>query len=184
MCVLPDLNSFVVGTTERDLIFYDINSHIYTGSIIINHFPASLTTLDYRMDFKKTHQSCIFCGDSLGNLFILQARNSSKPMFHISDLTDEIKTGSIRTYSFPRMVNDEYSTVSIIRFCHLHDDWIVQIKWIDDLDLFVSCTLTSKRSLFIGDMNKKTEKYAAIKKGFGVLDYCQVRMKNIGECRE
>ena len=178
MCVLPDLNSFIVATTERDLIFYDINSHIYTGSIIINHFPASLTALDYRMDLKHTHQSSIFCGDSYGNLFILQSRDSSKPMFHSSDLTDEIKTGSIRAYSFPRMVNEEYSTVSVIRFCRLHDDGIVQIKWIDDLDLFVSCTLTSKRSLFIGDLNKKTEKYAAIKKGFAVLDYCKVRAKD------
>lgn len=174
MCVLPDLNSFIVATSERDLIFYDINSHVYAGSIVIHHFPASLTTLDYRMDLKNSHQSSIFCGDSLGNLFVLQGKDASKSMFHISDLAQEIQTGSIRTYSFPRMVNQEYSTVSVICFCHLHDDWIAQIKWIDDLDLFVSCTVTSKRSLFIGDINRKTEKYAAVKKGFGVLDYCKV----------
>jgi hypothetical protein len=174
MCVLPDMNYFVIATTERDLIFYDINSHTYTGSIIIDHFPASLTTIDYRMDIKNSFQSAIFCGDSLGNLFILQAKDHYKPMFHISDFSHQIKTGSIRTYSFLRMINNEYSTVSVISFCHLHYDWIVQIKWINDLDLFVSCALTSKRSLFIGDLNKKTEKYAVVKKGFGVFDYCKV----------
>jgi hypothetical protein len=174
MCVLPDLNSFAVATTERDLIFYDLNSHVYSGSIVIQHFPANLTTLDYRMDLKNAHQSSIFCGDALGNLFVVQGRDSSKGMFHISDLAEEIKTGSIRTYSFPRMVNEEYSTVSVMCFCHLHEDWIAHIKWIDDLDLFVSCTHTSKRSLFIGDLSRKTEKYAAVKKGFGVLDYCKV----------
>jgi hypothetical protein len=174
MCVLPDMNYFVIATTERDLIFYDINSHTYTGSITINHFPASLTTIDYRMDIKNSFQSAIFCGDSLGNLFIFQSKDHHKPMFHISDFSHQIKTGSIRTYSFLRMINNEYSTVSVISFCHLHYDWIVQIKWINDLDLFVSCALTSKRSLFIGDLNKKTEKYAVVKKGFGVLDYCKV----------
>ena len=95
-------------------------------------------------------------------------------MFHISDLTHNIKTGSIRNYSFPRILNNEYLTVSVIHFNNLHYDWIVQIKWIDDLDLIVSCALTSKNSLFIGDLNKKTEKYAGVKKGFGVFDYCKV----------
>jgi hypothetical protein len=175
MCILPDMNYFVIATTERDLIFYDINSHTYTGSIIINHFPASLTTINYRMNMKNSSQSAIFCGDSLGNLFIFQANDQYKPMFHISDLTYYIKTGSIRYYSFPRIINNEYLTVSVIRFCHLHNDWIVQIKWINDLDLFVSCALTSKKSLYIGDLNKKTEKYAEVKKGFGVFDYCKVR---------
>jgi WD40 repeat protein len=173
MCVLPDMNYFVVGTTERDLIFYDINSHTYTGSIIINHFPANLTTIDYRMDMKNSSQSAIFCGDSLGNLFIFQTKDQYKPMFHISDLTYNKKTESIRNYSFLRIINNEYLTVSIISFYNLHYDWIVQIKWINDLNLFVSCALTSKKSLYIGDLNKKTEKYAAIKKGFSVFDYCK-----------
>ncbi len=87
MCVLPDMNYLAIGTTERDLIFYDINSHTYIGSILINHFPASLTTIDYRMNIKNSFQSAIFCGDSLGNLFIFQAKDSYKPMFHISDIT-------------------------------------------------------------------------------------------------
>lgn len=174
MCVLPDMNYFLVATTERDLIFYDLNSHAYTGSIIITNFPASLTTLDYRMNLKNSFQSAIFCGDSLGNLFVFQAKDSHRPMFHLSDVNYQLKTDSIRTYIFPRIINQEYATVSVLTFCHLHDDWIVQIKWIDDLDLFVSCALTSKKSLFIGDLNKKTDKYAEIKKGFAVLDYCQV----------
>ncbi|UJR21713.1 hypothetical protein I4U23_024790 [Adineta vaga] len=172
MCVLPDMNSFVIATTERDLIFYDINSHLYTGSILINYFPASLTTISYRMNIKDSFQSAIFCGDSLGNLFIFQAKDPHRPMFHISDTTHQMQTGSIRSYSFPHIVNDEYSTVSVRSFCNLHDDWIVQVKWISDLDLFVSCTLTSKNSLYIGDLYKKTEKYATVKKGFGVFDYC------------
>jgi hypothetical protein len=96
-------------------------------------------------------------------------------MFHLSDLTQHIQTGTIRNYSFPRILNHEYLTVSIICFYNLHDDWIVQIKWIDDLDLFVSCALTSKNSLYIGDLNKKTEKYAGVKKGFAAVDYCKVR---------
>ncbi len=170
MCVLPDMNYLAIGTTERDLIFYDINSHTYIGSILINHFPASLTTIDYRMNIKNSFQSAIFCGDSLGNLFIFQAKDSYKPMFHISDIT---KAGSIRIYSFLKIINNEYLTVSVISFYHLHYDWIVQIKWINDLDLFVSCALTSKKSLFIGDLNKKTERYAIANKGFGVLDYCK-----------
>ncbi|CAF1193148.1 unnamed protein product [Rotaria sordida] len=172
-CVLPDMNYFAIATTERDLIFYDINSHTYTGSITINQFPASLTTIDYRMNIKNSSQSTIFCGDSLGNLFIFQAKDPYKPMFHISDITHYMKTGSIRNYSFPRIINNEYLTVSIIRFCNLHNDWIVQVKWIDDLDLFISCALTSTRSLYIGDLNKKMGKYAVAKKGFTVFDYCK-----------
>ncbi|CAF4761371.1 unnamed protein product [Rotaria sp. Silwood1] len=171
--VLPDMNYFAIATTERDLIFYDINSHTYTGSIIINHFPASLTTIDYRMNIKNSSQSAIFCGDSLGNLFIFQAKDPYRPMFHISDLTHYMKTDSRRNYSFPRIVNNEYLTVSVISFCNLHNDWIVQVKWIDDLDFFISCALTSTRSLYIGDLNKKMEKYAVTKKGFAVFDYCK-----------
>ncbi|CAF3718733.1 unnamed protein product [Rotaria sp. Silwood1] len=165
------MNYFAIATTERDLIFYDINSHTYTGSIIINHFPASLTTIDYRMNIKNSSQSAIFCGDSLGNLFIFQAKDPYRPMFHISDLTHYMKTDSRRNYSFPRIVNNEYLTVSVISFCNLHNDWIVQVKWIDDLDFFISCALTSTRSLYIGDLNKKMEKYAVTKKGFAVFDY-------------
>ncbi|CAF2946393.1 unnamed protein product [Rotaria sp. Silwood2] len=85
-CVLPDVNYFAIATTERDLIFYDINAHTYTGSIIINHLSAGLTTIDYRMNIKNSSQSAIFCGDSLGNLFIFQAKDPFRPMFHISDL--------------------------------------------------------------------------------------------------
>ncbi|CAF0817430.1 unnamed protein product [Adineta ricciae] len=172
MCVLPDMNYFVVATTERNLIFYDINSHLYTGSITMNHFPASLTTISYRMNIKDSFQSALFCGDSLGNLFVFQAKDQRKPMFHISDRTYQMQTGSMRYFSFPRVVNNEYLTVSVINFCNLHYDWIVQVKWISDLDLFVSCALTSRRSLYIGDLHKKTEKYAMAKKGFGVFDYC------------
>ncbi|CAF3722601.1 unnamed protein product, partial [Rotaria sp. Silwood1] len=84
-----------------------------------------------------------------------------------------MKTDSRRNYSFPRIVNNEYLTVSVISFCNLHNDWIVQIKWIDDLDFFVSCALTSTRNLYIGDLNKKMEKYAVTKKGFAVFDYCK-----------
>ncbi|CAF4900078.1 unnamed protein product [Rotaria sp. Silwood1] len=167
------MNYFAIATTERDLIFYDINSHTYTGSIIINHFPASLTTIDYRMNIKNSSQSAIFCGDSLGNLFIFQAKDPYRPMFHISDLIHYMKTDSRRNYSFPRIVNNEYLTVSVISFCNLHNDWIVQVKWIDDLDFFISCALTSTRSLYIGDLNKKMEKYAVTKKGFAVFDYCK-----------
>lgn len=174
MCVLPDMNYFAVATTERDLIFYDINSHTYTGSIIINHFPASLTTIDYRMNIKNSSQSAIFCGDSSGNLFIFQGKDFYKPMFHISDLTENMKKDSIRTYSFLRIIHNEYLTITAISFYNLHNDWIVQIKWINDLDLFVSCALTSTKSLYIGDLNKKTKKYAEIKKGFAVFDYCKV----------
>ena len=174
MCVLPDMNYFGVATTERNLIFYDINSHLYTGSIMINYFPASLTTVSYRMNIKDSFQSALFCGDSLGNLFVFQAKDQRKPMFHTSDRTYQMQTGSMRYFSFPRVVNNEYLTVSVINFCNLHDDWIVQVKWISDLDLFVSCALTSKRSLYIGDLHKKTEKYAMAKKGFGVFDYCTV----------
>ena len=174
MQVLPDMNYFAIATTERDLIFYDINSHIYTGSVIINHFPASLTTIDYRMNIKNSFQSTIFCGDSLGNLFIFHSKDQYKPMFHISDLTYSMKMGSIRNYSFPRIINNEYLTVSAISFSNLHGDWIVQVKWIDDLALFVSCALTPTRSLYIGDLNKKMGRYAMTKKGFGVFDYCKV----------
>ncbi|CAF3322328.1 unnamed protein product [Rotaria socialis] len=174
-CVLPDMNYFAIATTERDLIFYDINSHTYAGSIIINYFPASLTTIDYRMNIKNSSQSTIFCGDLLGNLFIFQAKDQYRPMFHISDLAqnNNNETGSMRNYSFPRIVNNEYLTVSVTCFCNLHNDWIVQVKWIDDLDLFVSCALTSKQSLYIGDLNKKMEKYAVAKKGFAAFDYCK-----------
>jgi hypothetical protein len=179
MCVLPDMNYFVIATTERDLIFYDINSHTYTGSMIINHFPASLTTIDYRMNMKNSYQAAIFCGDSLGNLFIFQAKDQYRPMFHISDTTHNIKTGSIRIYSFPRILNNEYLTVSAISFCNLHHDWIVQVKWINELDLFVSCALTSKQSLYMGDLNKKTEKYAVAKKGFAAFDYCKVLFSTV-----
>ncbi|CAF5032103.1 unnamed protein product [Rotaria sp. Silwood1] len=34
-CVLPDMNYFAIATTESDLIYYDINSHTYTGSILL-----------------------------------------------------------------------------------------------------------------------------------------------------
>ncbi|CAF5060517.1 unnamed protein product, partial [Rotaria sp. Silwood1] len=81
------MNCFAIATTERDLIFYDINSHTYTDSIIINHFPASLTTIDYHMNIKNSSQPTILCEDSLGNLFIFQAKDPYRPMFHISDLT-------------------------------------------------------------------------------------------------
>ncbi|CAF0811531.1 unnamed protein product [Adineta ricciae] len=172
MCVLPDMNYFVIATTERNVIFYDVNSHLYTGSIMINYFPASLTTISYRMNIKDSFQSALFCGDSLGNLFVFQAKDQHKPMFHISDRTYQMQTGSMRYFSFPRVVNNEYLTVSVINFCNLHYDWIVQVKWISDLDLFVSCALTSRRSLYIGDLHKKTEKYAMAKKGFGAFDYC------------
>lgn len=175
MCVLPDMNSFAIATTERDLIFYDLNSHVYAGTIVIDHLPASLSTIDYRMNVRDSFRSALFCGDSLGNLFVFQARDPYRPMFHISDQTHPTRTGSIRTYSFPRIVNGDYATVSVTNFCHLHDDWIVQVKWIDDLELFVSCALTSTRSLFIGDIHQKMQKYATAKKGFAVFDYCTVR---------
>lgn len=174
MCVLPDMNYFVIATTERNLIFYDVNSHTYTGSIIINHFPANITTIDYRMNLKDFSQSSILCGDSLGNIFIFQSKDSYKPMFHISDQTQNIKSESIRIYSFLRLIQNEYLTISVICFDNLHTDSIIQIKWIYDLNLFVSCTITSKKSLFIGDLNKQTKKYAHIKKGLTVLDYCKV----------
>ncbi|CAF3855728.1 unnamed protein product [Rotaria sp. Silwood1] len=92
-------------------------------------------------------------------------------MFHISDLTHYMKTDSRRNYSFPRIVNNEYLTVSVISFCNLQNDWIVQVKWIDDLDFFVSCALASTRNLYIGDLNKKMEKYAVTKKCFAFFDY-------------
>ncbi|CAF5036644.1 unnamed protein product [Rotaria sp. Silwood1] len=98
-------------------------------------------------------------------------------MFHISDLIHYMKTDSRRNYSFPRIVNNEYLTVSVISFCNLHNDWIVQVKWIDDLDFFISCALTSTRSLYIGDLNKKMEKNAVTKKGFAVFDYCFIHLK-------
>ncbi|CAF0802219.1 unnamed protein product [Rotaria sp. Silwood1] len=167
------MNCFAIATTERDLIFYDINSHTYTDSIIINHFPASLTTIDYHMNIKNSSQPTILCEDSLGNLFIFQAKDPYRPMFHISDLTHYMKTDSRRNYSFPRIVNNEYLTVSVISFCNLQNDWIVQVKWIDDLDFFVSCALASTRNLYIGDLNKKMEKYAVTKKCFAFFDYCK-----------
>ena len=179
MCVLPDLNYVAVATTERDLIFYDVNAHTYTGSLLINQFPGNLTALDYRMNMTNALQSAIFCGDSLGNVFIFQAKDPHRPMFHISDQTQPMNSNTIRTFSFPRTVQEEYRTVSATVFCRVHSDSVVQIKWIADLALFVSCALTSKKSLFIGDVTRKAEKYASVRKGFAALDYCKASSEDL-----
>ncbi|CAF0923785.1 unnamed protein product [Didymodactylos carnosus] len=173
MCIMPNMNYFAVATTERDLILYDMNSHTYTGSIMVNSFSASLTAIDYRMNIKDAQQSALFCGDSLGNLFVIYPKDKTRPMFHISDHTRGGKTGITRIFNFPRISANEYSTVSVLLFCNLHDDWVAQVKWIPQLNLFASCSLTTKRSLYLGDLEKKTVRYAEARKGFYCFDYCQ-----------
>lgn len=172
MCLLPDLNLFAVATTDHQLIFYDLNAHSYTGSMMINEFPHSLCALDYRLS--SNDQSAILSGDIDGNVFIFRRKDPHRPMFHISDSIETTKTKSMRTFSLRRILQGESSTVSVVLFCHLHLDAIVQIKWIEDLEFFVSSALTSRKSLFIGDLQKKIEKYAQARKGFTVFDYCQV----------
>jgi hypothetical protein len=175
MCVLPDMNCFAVATSDHDLIFYDINAHVYQGSIVINEFPASLTAVDYHMSIVNSSRvSTLFCGDAQGNVFIFQGKDSLRPMFHISDRTNTMNNGVVRVFSLSKIIHDEYSTVSAIVFCHLHSDAVKQIRWIDDLDLFISCASTSTKSLFIGDLTRKTQRYIMTRKGVTAFDYYQV----------
>lgn len=170
--ILADLNLFVVATSEQELIFYEINAHTYDGSILVNQFPSSVTAIEYRLKMKNSFESTLFCGDALGNLWVFRNRDSQRPMFHISDGN---QTNKIRTFSFARIVKNEYATISLITYPSLHPESIVQIQWIERLERFVSLSLTSKNSLAIGDLSRKQIRFISSRKILTVFQFCKVK---------
>lgn len=54
----------------------------------------------------------------------------------------------------------------------LHEDWVRKVKFIPNLNSFVSCATTNETSIYIGDLDrKKTNCFFKIRKGIVCFDY-------------
>jgi WD40 repeat protein len=55
----------------------------------------------------------------------------------------------------------------------IHNDWMLKILYIAEINAFVSCSLESEKSLVIGDLDRKTVRSVSIPKGVKCFEFCR-----------
>ena len=59
----------------------------------------------------------------------------------------------------------------------VHDDFVMQVKYIAPLGCFFSCSQTRRTSMFVGDLQQKKSSYFCV--NMGILDFDYSEVKNI-----
>ncbi|XP_071834643.1 cilia- and flagella-associated protein 337-like isoform X2 [Apostichopus japonicus] len=169
MVCMPNVNMIAISSTERDISFYDVNATKYDRCFHVTGLDHCALTMDYWFDPKNMNKAVLVFGDAGGNVScFLFTEALGAALFG----SQNAKSVGSRRVPFPEILKGNMNGVRAMKFAPLHEDWVRKVKFIPNLNSFVSCATTNETSIYIGDLDrKKTNCFFKIRKGIVCFDY-------------
>ncbi|KAI3389780.1 hypothetical protein SNEBB_002481 [Seison nebaliae] len=167
----PDLGSISLASNDQDIQFYSINSTKPSLICRIIQMPASVTCLHYYFERGNYSRSRLVAGDTLGNVFVIYARDSSMRMFDHSDFNQFNANNSTNSYIFLSIMSNKYPSISCKMFSSVHADWVQSVKWVHNLSMVGSCTNVDVGSVVFSDLDNQLKYCFNVKMGVHSFAY-------------
>jgi len=174
MIALPDINKLVVATDNRDLQFYDMATPMYSELFHLIGLPtAALCLFQYFHKIVPHNMLYLFFGTDLGEIHMLTFHCPNKKLFE----TPFQKSQSSWKIFFSDLSNHfRYVTHKVLP--QIHSDWVIQIAYVPESNMLLSCCNSGKSSLLLRSVDEKKEEVYKfnVTKGIQCFDY----NKNLG----
>ena len=170
---LPNVKKVAIATTEREVTFYDCSANNFEKQFVMTGLDHCVLCMDYWYNPRDLNHSCLLLGDSGGNVSCITFTQATVGLFDVSiGKQNNMSTSTFRRIPFLELFCGRHPNVSAVMFNNLHDDWVRKVKYIPNLQCFISCANTSQTSLFLGDLQrKKMKSFFRIRKGIYSFDY-------------
>lgn len=170
---MSNVKKVAVATTERDITFYDCSASNFEKQFILTGLQHCVLCMDYWFNPQNLNESVLVTGDAGGNVSCFSFSQATVGLFDVSiGKQHNMSTSTIRRIPFQELCLGRHLNVRTVEFSNLHDDWVRKVKYIPNLQCFISCANTSQTSLFLGDLqSKKMKSYFKIRKGVYSFDY-------------
>ncbi|XP_066922655.1 cilia- and flagella-associated protein 337-like [Clytia hemisphaerica] len=170
---LANVKKVAVATTERDITFYDCSANSFEKQFLLTGLPHCVLCMDYWFNPQNMNEGVLVTGDAGGSVSCMQFTQATVGLFDVSiGKQHNMSTSTVRRIPFQELCVGRHSSVNTILFSDLHDDWVRKVKYIPNLQCFISCSNTGTSSLFLGDLqNKKIKSSFKIPKGVYSFDY-------------
>lgn len=167
-----NVNMLAVTSTDRDITVFDTQANLFKKRYYITGIDSCITCMDYWADIRDLNKSVMVWGDTSGSVYVLVFECALK-----GGLFGAVggKQTAFKKISLPEVLRGFHLGVKGYKLGKVHDNWVSEIRYIPDLDLFASCCQSSETSMFLGDYNYKTKKintYFKVYKGLLAFDYC------------
>jgi hypothetical protein len=134
------------------------------------HLHTYASPLDYyliRLANADDDKSAVIFGDDGGYVNILYI-----PKRFWSETLSELTPVEILT---PRKVSRATLNRNGLHLVkrHVHDDWVLRIMYNTELNSWISCSADNDKSLVLGDMDRRSFRFASIGKGAVCFDICK-----------
>eukprot|EP00795_Rhopilema_esculentum_P000823 gene823-10565_t len=173
LVALGNVKKIAVSTTERDLSFYDCSGNNFDKQYMVTGFQHSILSMDYWYNPRNLNESLILLGDTGGGVSCIMFKEATVGLFDVNIGKLEVLSHvTFRRISFKELFKKNHRSVKVISLPGLHDDWVRKVKFIPNLQCFLSCTRTNNTSLYLGDLQrKKMNSYFRVRKGIYAFDY-------------
>lgn len=166
-----NVSMLAATSTDRDISVFDIQANLFKKRYYITGIDSCITCMDYWADIKDLNKSVMVWGDTSGSVYVLVFECALK-----GGLFGAVggKQTAYKKISLPEVLRGFHLGVKGFKIGKIHDNWVSNIKYIPELDLFASCCQSNDTSMYIGDYNhkKKLSTYFKVNKGLLTFDYC------------
>ncbi|XP_072188308.1 WD repeat-containing protein 64 [Excalfactoria chinensis] len=154
----------VVAVTERTIVVWDYNSIQKQGSyFIIKPIENSLLCVCTATTSDQLAEDTILIGDDKGYVYLIKVTGD-----HLGLKQCKNKKGS----QVQILDSKDFNIVKR----KLHDDWVLKVKYISDLNCFGSCSSDSNRSFVLDDIKRLEDnlpvKEFSVPRGVNAFTYC------------
>ncbi|PAA94333.1 hypothetical protein BOX15_Mlig001871g2 [Macrostomum lignano] len=155
--LLQNVSKVAVGFTSKEIAFYDISSKSdFSCQYRVQDLDASPICLDYWYNPDNANESVLCWGDIKGRINALFFLSAAINLFERQSSPTEDKQETTLIVKLKDIKRGKFKNSNKFISHEAHTDWARQVKYISNLECFISCATTWDDSLVIGWIEKRT----------------------------
>ncbi|KAI8614723.1 WD40-repeat-containing domain protein [Chytriomyces sp. MP71] len=164
---MHDHGKLIIITDDRQLCIFDILSIKARLIACIAQLENSPLCLAYAPQYDDSGDLILF-GDDGGYVNVLQITRK----FLFDNSSDNDGCEQLTPAKLQRKDSLRKNSLSYYRR-KIHNDWVLSVRYYQEMNGFVSCASENTKSLVIGDLERKTVRYIHVPKGIKCFDVCR-----------
>jgi WD40 repeat protein len=172
---LPNVSMIAIASTERDISVFDTNANKFDRSYRLCGLAHCALNMDYWFDPRNLNNSVLMWGDAGGTVCAIEFKECMSGGGLFGNYPPGKKGPLGQKIAFAKLLNGNVKGIIAHKLTALHDDWICQVRFFPTLDCFISCCVSGKTAMYMGDLEqKKITSYFVNRKGILCFDYDKV----------
>lgn len=171
MVAMYNVNMLALTTTDRDITIFDLAGKKFTQRYYITGFEHCITAIDYWVNPDDLNIALLLFGDTSGSVSSMKFDSILRggPFGAVTG-----KKNTCKKVSYPEVCKGFMLGVKAQRIPNIHEDWVNKVKYIPEIDCFLSSCQSPQTALFFGDFaGKKIRVFFKVNKGVLTFDYSQ-----------